>query len=161
MPQCPEDLATGGVLTYQITGVEPPATFTVSINGGLMTAVSDADNRVTFTGIDVTNPLYKTIGLIEIVDANGCSSGMIDDVVFTFDSVYQYDVVNFSASNIDCTTNTSGNLGDFPKVPQNSPKVPQKNYQILPMIVGIVFCSFRLFYIFTYLYVLCIAFLQN
>ena len=56
---------------------------------------------------------------------------------------------------------TSGNLGDFPKVPQNSPKVPQKNYQILPMIVGIVFCSFRLFYIFTYLYVLCIAFLQN
>ena len=57
---------------------------------------------------------------------------------------------------------TSGNLGDFPKVSQNSPKVPQKNYQILPMIVGIVFCSFRLFYIFTYLYVvLCIAFLQK
>ena len=52
-------------------------------------------------------------------------------------------------------------FGELQKVPQNSPKVPQKNYQILPMIVGIVFCSFRLFYIFTYLYVLCIAFLQN
>ncbi|MDB2702515.1 gliding motility-associated C-terminal domain-containing protein, partial [Flavobacteriaceae bacterium] len=131
MPQCPEDLVTGGQLTYQITGVEPlAAPYTVSVNGGLMTAVSDADNRVTFTGIDVTDPLYKTIGLIEIVDVNGCSSGMIDDVVFTFDSVYQYDVVNFSASNIDCSLDTSGELrfGIYPAaINTNAPPISTSN----------------------------------
>ena len=136
MPQCPEDLAIGGQLIYQITGVDPlAAPYTVSINGGLMTAVSNVDNRVEFSGIDVTNPLFKTIGLIEIVDFNGCSSEIITDVVFTFDSVYQYDVVNFSASNIDCSLDTSGELsfGIYPaaintSAPQISPSNPAQLY---------------------------------
>ena len=55
---------------------------------------------------------------------------MIDDVVFTFDSVYQYDVVNFSASNIDCSLDTSGELsfGIYPAaINTNAPPISTTN----------------------------------
>ncbi|MDB9823954.1 gliding motility-associated C-terminal domain-containing protein [Flavobacteriaceae bacterium] len=131
MPQCPEDLAIGGELIYQITGVDTSiATYTVKLNGGLLEADSDPDYRVTFSNIDVTNPLLKTINLIEIVDGFGCSSAIIDDVVFTFDSVYQYEVVNFSKSNIDCSLDTSGELsfGIYPAaINTNAPQISTSN----------------------------------
>ena len=134
VPQCPEDLALGGQLRYTITGYDPiAAPYTVNLNGGLLTA-STTNNIVEFNNIDVTNPLTKTINLIEIIDFNGCSSGIINDVIFTFDDVFQYDIINFSVSNIDCSLASSGefSFGIYPSaINTNAPQISTSNPALL------------------------------
>ncbi|MGB2397759.1 MAG: hypothetical protein ACPH63_03555, partial [Flavobacteriaceae bacterium] len=111
VPLCPEDLALGGRLLFEVTGGSGlAAPYTVRLNGGLLVSNSAAGNTVEFTNIDVTNPALRTINSIEIIDYFGCSSGEINDISFTFDEVYQYEVNNLQVSDIDCSSDTSGLL---------------------------------------------------
>ena len=111
IPACPEDLALGGRLVFEITGGNPfAAPYTIQLNDGVLSATSAANNRVEFDGIDVTNPAMRTIFNLEVIDSFGCSSGVITSTTFTFPEVYEYQVNDFEVTNIDCVNNTSGQM---------------------------------------------------
>ncbi len=103
VPACPEDLALGGRLVFEITGGNPfAAPYTVQLNDGVLSATSAANNRVEFDGIDVRNPAMRTIFNLEVIDSFGCSSGVITSTTFTFPEVYEYQVNNLEVTDIDC-----------------------------------------------------------
>ena len=111
IPTCPEDLALGGRLVFEISGGNPfAAPYTIQLNDGVLSATSAANNRVEFDGIDVTNPAMRTIFNLEVIDSFGCSSGVITSTTFTFPEVYEYQVNNLEVTNIDCVNDTSGQM---------------------------------------------------
>ncbi|MEN8812741.1 MAG: hypothetical protein ABF277_05460 [Candidatus Arcticimaribacter sp.] len=111
VPACPEDLALGGRLVFEISGGNPfAAPYTVQLNDGVLTSTSAANNRVEFDGIDVRNTAMRTIFNLEIIDSFGCSSGVITSTTFTFPEVYEYQVNNFEVTDIDCVNATSGQM---------------------------------------------------
>ena len=111
VPSCPEELALGGRLVFEVAGGNPfAAPYTIQLNNGILSATSAANNRVEFDGIDVRNPAMRTIFNLEVIDSFGCSSGVISSTTFTFPEVYQYQVNNFEVTDIDCVNNTSGQL---------------------------------------------------
>ena len=111
IPACPEDLALGGRLVFEISGGNPfAAPYTIQLNDGVLSATSAANNRVEFDGIDVSNPAMRTIFNLEVIDSFGCSSGVITSTTFTFPEVYEYQVNNLEVTNIDCVNDTSGQM---------------------------------------------------
>ena len=90
VPSCPEELALGGRLVFEVAGGNPfAAPYTIQLNNGILSATSAAYNRVEFDGIDVRNPAMRTIFNLEVIDSFGCSSGVISSTTFTFPEVYQ------------------------------------------------------------------------
>ena len=120
VPSCPEELALGGRLVFEVTGGNPfAAPYTIQLNNGILSATSAAGNRVEFDGIDVRNSAMRTIFNLEVIDSFGCSSGVISTTTFTFPEVYEYQVNNFEVTDIDCIEDTSGQL-TFEIVPSAS-----------------------------------------
>ena len=111
VPTCPDDLALGGRLVFEISGGNPfAAPYTIELNNGVLTSSSAAGNRIEFDGIDVRNVAMREIFNLEIIDSFGCTSGVLTSTTFSFPEVYEYEVNNFNVTDIDCVNDTSGQL---------------------------------------------------
>ena len=111
-PSCPEDLARGGELAFEIVNatVDDPTIlpwFTVILNGDpSIIATSGNTNRVLFAGtnsIDVT--LNRFINSAEIIDNNGCSKTV--SLSISYPEIFTY-TSNVTTNDIDCSTGTEG-----------------------------------------------------
>ena len=107
-PLCPDDIAIGGRLEFNVSGGNALALpYTINLNGGVLSASSGASSRVIFSNINISNPLQRSITSAEIVDNFGCSQ----QVTFTYEfpEVYTY-TVDIDSKDIDCSANTSGEV---------------------------------------------------
>ena len=107
-PLCPDDLALGGRLEFAVGGGNPLAQpYTVSLNNGLLTALSGSSSRVIFNNINISDPNQRRIFAAEITDSFGCSE--VVSFTYEFPEIYTYDVT-LDVDNIDCSANTSGEV---------------------------------------------------
>ena len=110
-PECPNDLAAGGRLVFEIDGFnQNDAPYRVVLNDGQLltadTGPTNTNREVSFT-IDVTDLDQREITQATIYSFNGCSETV--SLSISFPEVQEYDV-QVTTTDIDCSVQDSGQI---------------------------------------------------